>query len=796
MTNQTRIFESLGGSPAGASITRLCTLTLAAILLAGGAVAVKAQEQPSAAKAAKPEAEKKAAAPAEGKAMGGYSVHSMVELGGRFAEKDGSRPMWATMVNQTTGARVLGQSLQMHTLNPSKTPFFDTLSTNSFGYGGDPYDVSVLKLSKGRWYDFTGQFRRDRNYFDYNLLANSLLTSATAATPALVAEPDSLHVFNTVRRNTDTLLTILPTTVVSFRAGFNHNTNEGPTYSTMHGGGDVQLSQWFRTGLNTFIGGVDVKVAKRTTLSYDQYYALFKQDTMFHLAPTPFTLSNGTPVSLGVDVLTGPTVTCGSGANKTQNVINGVANPFCSGTVQQSEVSPIRTTFPTEQLRFSSHYWDSVAMNGRLSYSGDTLNVNNFNETFVGLARFGGTCPNGGACMQREAILTGGGPGGQFAHNKRISVNGDYGIEAEIGKYFSISDAVNFWSFRIPSLSNYNQTWITGPTATTSALTPFTAASLTTTTANTIDTLYLSQKNAGNTVVGSVNVTPEVKISAGWRFNDRQIKLDDDDTLNWHENWLLLGGVVNPTQMVRVTVNYDQMTSKSADSTTTPSNTYTREAPDKIHHFRARALVKPYKWINFAVAGNDYMASNDDPQVNHKEHNQNISLGAQVIPTESMSLDISYGHDDVFSLTDLCYVFVATANAPLPAGAVAKGGTCANTTLTGTTIPYLGNGYYDAPSSFFTSNINWSPSKYFRINAGARVNSVKGSAEMLNPYQVPGGLQSKVVAPYADLAVQIAPQWSWHGNWNHQAYEESSAPTPAPRSFHGDIYTLGVRYAF
>src|SRR5579859_2061700 len=282
MTNQTSFFESLGGSPAGASFTRLWTLILAAVLLAGGAIDSLAQNQPNAAKSAKPAAEKKAAAPAEGKVIGGYSVHSMVELGGRFAEKDGSRPMWATMVNQTTGARVLDQSLQMHTLNPSKTPFFDTLSTNSFGYGGDPYDVSVLKLSKGRWYDFTGQFRRDRNYFDYNLLANSLLTSATAATPALVAEPDSLHVFNTVRRNTDTLLTILPTSVVSFRMGFDHNTNEGPTLSTLHGGGDVQLAQWFRTGLNTYIGGVDVKVAKRTTLSYDQYYALFKEDTMFH----------------------------------------------------------------------------------------------------------------------------------------------------------------------------------------------------------------------------------------------------------------------------------------------------------------------------------------------------------------------------------------------------------------------------------------------------------------------------------------------------------------------------------
>ena len=133
------------------------------------------------------------------------------------------------MINQTTGARVLGQSLQMHTLDPHKTPFFDRLSTNSFGYGGDPYDVSSLNVSKGRIYDFSGQFRRDRSYFDYNLLANSLLTSSTAATPALVQEPDSLHLFNTVRRDTSTLLTLMPLWVVHFRVGFNHDTNEGPT---------------------------------------------------------------------------------------------------------------------------------------------------------------------------------------------------------------------------------------------------------------------------------------------------------------------------------------------------------------------------------------------------------------------------------------------------------------------------------------------------------------------------------------------------------------------------------------
>ena len=30
---------------------------------------------------------------------------------------------------------------------------------------------------------------------------------------------------------------------------------------------------------------------------------------------------------------------------------------------------------------------------------------------------------------------------GQFAHNKRINVNADYGIEAELSKNFSVSDA-------------------------------------------------------------------------------------------------------------------------------------------------------------------------------------------------------------------------------------------------------------------------------------------------------------------------------------------------------------------
>jgi hypothetical protein len=77
----------------------------------------------------------------------------------------------------------------------------------------------------------------------------------------------------------------------------------------------------------------------------------------------------------------------------------------------------------------------------------------------------------------------------------------------------------------------------------------------------------------------------------------------------------------------------------------------------------------------------------------------------------------------------------------------------------------------------------------------ARVNDVTGQAELLNPYQVPGALQSTMLSPFANVQFNIAPQWIWHGNWNRHAYYETDGG-PAPRSFQGDIVTLGVKYAF
>ena len=805
MTKQTVSQKCLGGSPAGISFSRLCTLTLAAILATCGAAAGFAQAQPEPAKPAKPVSEKKPATEAPDKIVGGYLVHQSIDLGGRYTTTNGSLPMWATLVNQSSGGRILGQSLEMHSVDTSKTRFFDTLSTNSTGYGGDPYDVSYFKASKGRFYDFAGSFRRDRSYFDYNLLGNSLLSTSTAITPALIPEPDSLHLYNTVRRNMDTLLTLAPLSRISFRAGFNLGTHEGPSYTTVHYGADTQMAQWFRNRQDTYTGGVDLKMAKRTTLSYDQFYVLYKGDTSFLLAgtgrtntwatasptqPPLFQLSDGTPASPGVDILA--TATCGSGANKALEVVNGIVNPFCNLATAESHVAPMRTTFPSEQLRFSSHYWDRLSVNGRILYNGGTGDVNHFNETFTGWSS---------RTHVRQEFLTGGGPNGQLASNRRINTSGDFGMVAEISKLLSISEAFNYWNFRISSNRMMNiENWV--GTASTSALTPLTDPAITHTgpTALDPDPASLNQKIESNTVLAMLSIAPQFKVSGGWRFKNRHIadlNADGTNDLAWHENGVLLGMVIQPSRVFRLNLNFDTMSSKFANGVTSknllPSNTFVRSAPNSTYDLRARATIMPAKWINFAVAANEFEGKNTDPLVNHQEHNRGFSFGTSIMPSESLSIDLNYAYDDVYSRTDICY-----AETPTPAGA-ANTGTCvlSPTNPGGDPSYFLGNGLYDAPVNFYSGAIYWAPKRLIKFGAGVRLNDTNGTSEQLNPLMVPGALQSKYSTPFAEVELKIASQWAWHGNFTRDEYSEKSPGGPLPqRNTSGNITTLGVKYEF
>ncbi len=70
------------------------------------------------------------------------------------------------------------------------------------------------------------------------------------------------------------------------------------------------------------------------------------------------------------------------------------------------------------------------------------------------------------------------------------------------------------------------------------------------------------------------------------------------------------------------------------------------------------------------------------------------------------------------------------------------------------------------------------------------MSAVDGNETCVNARQVAGSLQWQYQQPYADLAFDLAPQWTWKANWNYYGHEEGSPIGPtSPRSFRGNVCT-------
>ena len=806
---------------------------------------------------------KKPAAKTGEKIAHGYKVHQSTDLGGRIAQTSGSKTMWSTMFNQSGGGRLLGQSIELRSVDPTKTPLVDSLSTYTNGLGGDPYDVARLHAAKGRIWEFAGNFHRDRNFFDYNQFANSLLTAQTPAStattgPVVVPEPNSLHVYNTVRRNTDAQLTLLPLFWASIRAGWNHGTHEGPSLITDHSsGGDNQVYQWFRNGEDVFTGGIDLKVAKKTTLSYDQSFVLYKGDSSFVLAtPTNNPLSGlmahdifpvsdatqgvasatGLWASPGVEVYNS-TAGCGQASIKggtttlpdtrSPYVTNGVLSKYCKAASALSLTSPIRSMFPTEQIRFSSHALDRLTVMGRAGYSAGESTIDAFNLSYSG---YGNTKPAYTTSTKTwnsvtiGSVETGNGTNGQFAKNKRASNNADLSVAFMADKSFTVTDNANLSAFRTEGWTSTTTTSYTIPTNLMPSLltTPASAGVVAKTTtagvtspagAPTTTTYWLDQQYISNSLLGSWIASPKVKLSFGWRFRDRAINYSSPSgyvattAMKWQESAGLFGAAVEPARNLKLNVNYE-LSDAHADGAATLSRSFTRSAPAHWQQFKTRVNWKAAPWATLSGTANLYYGSNADPLVNHVEHHQSYSANAMLNPGSGLTAELAYAWDDVYSRTDVCYQWTADTLFPqLPTGA-AQTGTCAavNSPLVGAGTYYLSHGNFEQPTTFWMAVVNYSVAKRYRATLGARESRVEGSSEMLNPFQIPGALNSRTLTPFAETELKVAGEWSWHGSWNYQGYGEQGplnvvsngllANGLPSRNTHGNLVTLGVKYEF
>ena len=710
----------------------------------------------------------------KGTVKDGYTIRQSIDVGGHIVNDSGSLPMWDTLVNLHTGPRILNQTLDMHALPGSKHFLFDTLFTGSAGYGGDPNNFSTLRMSKGRLYDFNGLFRRDRQYFDYDLFGNPLVPLTTykntTGTYTFPQVNHAEHLFNTVRRMTDTSLTLFPLSKVSIRAGYSRSIMEGPTYSSIHQGSDALLFQAWKNTTDTWMGGVDWKPWTHTVLTYEEHINHFKGDTSWNLAGINAQLKSGTPVSMGFNAA--PSASCYSSFATNPPTATGA----CNGYIQDTRREPTRTLFPTEEFRFQSSDIKNFSTNGRITYTDANMHLPNYFEYFNGLES---------RTTTRAFAIN----GNSWA--ARYNVSADYGFDWTLTDKLSVTEQFDFQNFRQPAtnlLSDVEQagTNLNNPPG------PAEPADVS------IASNFLGQRMERNTIALEMQASSWASFSIGYRFRGRRLGFVQslptdalatgrDYTYTDREQAVLFGTVLRPTANWRVNGSLEVGYA---------NNVYVPISPKDFQHYQLRTTYKPKSWATVSGTFNDYENRDNQIGVGYLAHNRSLTAAASLVPSERYSVDLAYGYTDVFSQVQNCFDDAGF----VPAGATLMplGVPCGNAVNTATSkAAFFGTSHYDAPTQFGSIGIVYTPVTKLRTGLGYRMSAVAGHTEFLNPRNVPGSLQSQFQTPYASLAYTVAPGWAFNGNWDYYGYGEESAIGPtAPRAFHGNVYTLGMHYEF
>jgi hypothetical protein len=741
----------------------------------------------------------------------GFEIKQSLEFGGRITGYQGSTGTWDTYVNLGSGPRLLEYSLDMHSPEHKGT-LFDDLTFNNFGYGGDPNDVSRLLVQKGNVYSFNANFRRDRNIFDYDLLANPLNPPNSNPNVPILQSP---HEFLMTRRMSDVSLRLFPTGKVQFRGGWSRVTNQGTTFSTFHQGTEALLQQPTSYISDNYFGGISFRPVPRTSFNYDQFYTFFKGDTTAQLAspatqagfgvPT-FTLPNGNPVNFGISYNTPGGYPCAAPVQA-----NGTANPVCNAFFNYIRYGRVRNTYPTEQFSFQSSSWNRVDMSGRVIYSDADSSMPDYASLFSGLES------RTAAALQNIVSPPGGG-----AHSKRLSLTTDFAATYRLTDQFHIVDQFRYTNFRIPGNWLYLETTLFAPNliTTPNVYSPATCPTATSpgcpqhTSSSGADVItdsltdFLRQSDTLNTLELEYAMNPKYGGYIGFRYghrnildanSDNQVSVfyptlpnrggcagvplvngictvpsvleaeNDNVIINAYSG--LAGFTAKPTDRWRLNGDIELM---SAD------NAFTRISPRHLQLYRAKAIYRPKDWANLSAAMYIRENRNTAEDIGNLQHNRTYTVNATLMPAESKwGFDASYSYNDIFSQTNICYV-----STPTPPGALNCG------------TPFLqGLSVYTELSHFVTGSVFFKPVRRTTATVGYTVTSADGSTLILNPNAPTGPLTYNFHLPQASLALELQKHLVFKSGWNFYDYGESSAQGPTlPRNFHGNVFTLSMRY--
>lgn len=752
----------------------------------------------------------------------GFSSHQSVETGGHMISLDGSRAMYSTLVNQRTGARVLSQSFQMRALPGTKHTFVDSLSESSGGFGGDPLSFVRMNFSNGKYYDFSGVFRRDRQYFDYDLLGNPNIgpgqsikigpSNAPVGSLAWGPLQTSSVLFNTVRRMTDTSMTFMPVSTFSYEVGYSQNVFQGPTLSPSYTimKYDALLQQFQRNSTDDFTGALIWKPNVNTRVTYEQRITHYKGDSYFTLNPNGFTVqeADGTPAYLGnwdsqaaYGIGACNTGSMGSGYTSSTNYTilspstNGglpVINGACSVVTSYIRSQPTRVIIPTEMIRFQSAALKNVTMNGMFAYTRANLNMPNYYDDVQGLS-------TGATSAVREITYTGG-----YASGHRNVLSVDYGIVWQVTPEFSLSDQFDYSNIQEPGSSlipvpatlstpgapnetiNYN-----GP------LTPGTG-SLPHGINGTLTYNFYGQKTTNNLLTANWDVTPQLRLALGYKFNQQRISQGmphdvpipfgvENDPINGYVDISTNGAIFNAAY--RPTANWDiNGTIEMAYS----DNAFTTVSPRQFKKYRVHTKYRPKNWAIFTAGFNDMERHNNtfnnqenvtsgdviyQGPLNHVDQSRWFGLGASLAPSEKFSFDMNYGYNDVYTATNICFTSAASATQAGVATMNPDGtpAVCPGVFARGSTtilVDWFARDFQDAPTQSGSFGMTIAPTSKAKASFGYTISSVDGSQFFTDARGVNGSMSSTYDSPYVKVSYKLRPGLTWKAEYNHFDYLE------------------------
>jgi hypothetical protein len=750
----------------------------------------------------------------------GYSIHQTIDMGGHMVDVSGSGAMYNTMINVHSGPRMLNQTLEMHSLPGKKNGLFDTLSAISSGYGGDPVNFTRLNASKGKLWDFFGQFRRSRSYFDYDLLGNPNITTGLSipigpsnAPVGKLAIPQLQHsavMFNTVRRMTDAELTLMPLSRISYRVSYNHSTMEGPSLSPAYtiGKYDGLVQEYQRNGSDDYTGALDFKLNQKTKLTFQEDVYRYKADSFFTLDPNSFTVqeADGTPAYLGnwnVQSAYGigacNTASMGSAFTSssvyqilTPNPSGGkpIINAACAVLTSYLRTLNIRTTLPTSMVRLQSNSLENFSINGDARYSLGTSDLPSYYEQSNGL--------NGAI---RSTTWTGG-----YARVHREMLSADLGFVWQITKAFSLADQVNYSSTKQPGYSYVpvpvNLSTPAAPNQTINYNGPLTASvgTLPHGVNGTVTPGFYGQGIIANNLTAAWDLSSRTRFSVTYRYSSRNIgqgvphkgEVVETDPVSGEISIIESTGIANLA--FRPTSNWDVNGTVEIgyyDDVLTPI------APRQLKQYRLHTMYRPKPWASINGAYTDRERHNNtfnnaadisaskpyEGPINHIDYSRVGSIGASLTPNEHYGIDLNYAYSRVYSATNVCYNSGGTATLPGAATLTASGApaVCPGIFARGSTTQlasWFGRDFQDAPTQSASVALMLSPNAKVHTNLGYRMSNVAGSRFFNDARDVNGSMNSNYQSPFVSFAWTQRQGLIWKAEYNYFGYGEGGPSGP------------------